>query len=190
MNLSEPARRLRLPGYLVMAAMTIVQVVDVGIRAWPFRVHSPAWRLGVVGFAANAVGTPMLTFLVILAIAVVAGDRGVAYLIASLSALGAAFCLLATGVFALDAMQLKGQVQASLSHQYDVASFWLVARVLIAALVFIVIGITSYRLAKTVRRDMPRQAVKGSGSLVVGASRPGAPSPTAPQRSIGTERGS
>jgi len=63
MSLSESARRLRVPGYLVMAAITIVQVVDVGIRAWPFRLHSPAWRLGVIGFAANAVGTPMLALL-------------------------------------------------------------------------------------------------------------------------------
>jgi hypothetical protein len=41
----------------------------------------------------------MLAFLVILAIAVAAGDRGVAYLVATLSALAAALCVLATGVF-------------------------------------------------------------------------------------------
>jgi len=94
MSLSESARRLRVPGYLVMAAITIVQVVDVGIRAWPFRLHSPAWRLGVIGFAANAVGTPMLALLAILAIAVGVGDRGITYLVASLSAIAGALCLL------------------------------------------------------------------------------------------------
>jgi hypothetical protein len=189
MNPSESARRLRVPGYLVMAAMTVVQVADVVIRAWPFRVHSPAWRLGAIGFAANAVGTPMLTFLVILAIAVAMGDRGVAYLVSSLSALSAALCLLATGVFALDALQMRGQAPANLSHQYDVASFWLVIRVLIAALVFMVIGVTSLRVAKGVRRETPRTGATGTGSPLVVGSRPGAPSPAGPQRSIGGERG-
>ena len=188
MSLSESARRLRVPGYLVMAAITIVQVVDVGIRAWPFRLHSPAWRLGVIGFAANAVGTPMLALLAILAIAVGVGDRGITYLVASLSAIAAALCLLGTGVFALDALQMKSQIQASLSHQYDMASYWLVIRVMIAALVFAVIGVTAFRVAKTVRRDAPRQAVKGGGSLVVGSSRPGAASPVVPQRGVGTDR--
>ena len=188
MNVSESARRLRAPAYFVMAATTFVQITDVAIRAWPFRMHSPAWRLGVIGFAANAVGTPMLAFLVILAIAVAAGDRGVAYLIATLSALAAALCLLATGVFALDAMQMKGQVSASLAQQYDMASYWLVIRILISALVFAVIGISALRVAKVVRRDLPRTPAKGSGALVVGSTRPGVASPVVPQRSIGTDR--
>jgi hypothetical protein len=166
-----------------MATMTIVQLIDVVIRAMPFRVQSPAWRLGVVGLAANAVGTPMLAFLVILAIAVVAGDRGVVYLVAVLSALGAALCLLATGVFALDALEMKAQVQAGLSRQYDIASLWLVARVVIAAGIFLVFGISAFRVAKTVRRESPRPTVKGSGSLVVGMN-----SPSTAQRGVGAER--
>jgi hypothetical protein len=185
MTVPESARRLRWPGYLVMASTTIVQVLDVGIRAWPFRIHSPAWRLGVVGFAANAVGTPMLAFLVILAIAVFSGDRGVTYFISALSGLAAVLCLFAIGVFGLDAMQMKGQVQASLSHQYDVASFWLVIRVLISAIMFAVLAVSALRVGKTVRREAIRTPVKGA-PLVVGPSRSG--SPASPQRSVGTER--
>jgi len=182
MNPTESVRRLRILGYLVMTTMTVVQLIDVVIRAMPFRIHSPAWRLGVVGLAANAVGTPMLAFLVILAIAVVAGDRGVVYLIAVLSALSAALCLLATGVFGLDALQMKAQVQAGLSRQYDIASFWLAARVVIAAVIFLVFGVSAFRMAKTVRRELPRPAVRGTGSLVVGMS------PSSAQRGIGAER--
>jgi hypothetical protein len=180
---------LRIPGYLVMAATTIVQLVDVGIRAWPFRIHSPAWRLGVVGFAANAVSTPMLALLVILAIAVAVGDKGITYLVSALATFTAALCLLAIGVFALDALQMKGQIEANLSHQYDVASYWLVIRVLIAGLVFIVIGVSAFRVGKTVRRDLPRATPKGGSPLVVGSSRPGSPSPVVPQRGVGTDRG-
>ena len=188
MSNSESVRRLRIPGYLVMAATTIVQLVDVGIRAWPFRVHSPAWRLGVIGFAANAVGTSMLALLVILAIAVAVGDKGVTYLVSSLAAFAGVLCLLATGVFALDALQMKGQIQASLSHQYDLASYWLVIRVLIAALVFIVIAVSAFSVGKTVRRDAARPTVKGGSPLVVGSSRPGSPSPVGPHRGVGTDR--
>jgi hypothetical protein len=183
MNQSESLRRLRILGYLVMATMTLVQIIDVVIRAMPFRIQSPAWRLGVVGLAANAVGTPMLAFLVILAIAVWAGDRGVVYLMAVLSALAAVLCLLATGTFALDALQMKSQVQAGFARQYDIASFWLAARVVVAAGVFLVFGVSAFRMAKTVRRELPKPAVRGSGSLVVGMN-----SPASTQRGIGAER--
>ena len=183
MNPSESVRRLRILGYLVMTTMTIVQLIDVVIRAMPFRVQSPAWRLGVVGLAANAVGTPMLSFLVILAIAVWAGDRGVVYLMAVLSALAAVLCVLATGTFALDALQMKSQVQLGLARQYDIASFWLAARVVIAAVIFLVFGISAFRMAKTVRRELPRSAVRGSGALVVVIN-----SPAAAQRGVGAER--
>jgi len=166
-----------------MTTMTIVQLIDVVIRSMPFRVESPAWRLGVVGLAANAVGTPMLAFLIILAIAVVTGDRRTVKIIAALSAIGAVLCLLATGLFGLDALQMKSTVQAGLSRQYDIASFWLAARVLIAAGIFLVYAISAVRVAKAVRRDSPRSGVKGAGSLVVGIN-----SPASSQRGVGAER--
>jgi len=186
MTPSESARRLRIPGYLIMWVVTIVQLVDVVIRAVPFRIHSPAWRLGVIGLAANAVGTTMVSFLVILGIAVVAGDRGVAMLLAVLSSAAAVFCLLATGIFALDALQMRGQALPNLSHQYDLSSFWLVARVLVSVLIFGILAVSAFRIAKTLRRDVSRASVKGGAPLVVGRS---APSPAAGQRSVTPERG-
>jgi hypothetical protein len=189
MTPSESARRLRIPGYLIMWTVTIVQLVDVVIRAWPFRIHSPAWRLGVIGFAANAVGTTMISFLVILGIAVAVGDRGVSMLVAAVSAVAAVLCLLATGIFTLDALQMKGQVDPNLSHQYDLSSFWLVARVLVAVLIFGILAMSAFRISKALRREIPRTNVKGGAPLVVGTARSAAPSPAAGQRSVGAERG-
>ena len=56
MNPSESVRRLRILGYLVMTTMTVVQLIDVVIRAMPFRIQSPAWRLGVVGLGGERGG--------------------------------------------------------------------------------------------------------------------------------------
>jgi len=185
---SDSARRLRIPAYLIMATTTVIQLVDVAVRAWPFRLHSPAWRLGVIGFAANAVGTSMLALLVILAIAIAVGDRGVAYVTAGVSALAGALCVVITAVFALDAVQMKTQVQANLAGQYDMASAWLVVRLVIGAVMLLLLAVSGFRIAKTVRRETPRSGVKGSGSLVVGATRPGITSPAAPQRTVGIDR--
>jgi hypothetical protein len=172
-----------------MAMTTVIQLVDVAIRAWPFRLHSPAWRLGVIGFAANAVGTTMLALLVILAIAIAVGDRGVAYVAAGVSALAGALCLVIAVVFSLDAVQMKTQVQANLANQYDMASVWLVVRMVIGAMMLLLLAVSGFRIAKTVRREAPRSSMKGSGSLVVGTARPGTSSPASSQHTVGIERG-
>jgi hypothetical protein len=139
--------------------------------------------LGVIGFAANAVGAPMLALLVILAIAIAVGDNVTCRL--SLATLRDTVpprdrCV------RLDASD-EGSI-GSLSHQYDLASYWLVIRVLIAALVFIVIGVSAFRVGKTVRRDAGRPTVKGGSPLVVGSSRSGSPSPVGPHRGVGADR--
>jgi len=96
--------------------------------------------------------------------------------------------LVITAVFSLDAVQMKTQVQANLANQYDMASAWLVVRMVIGATMLLLLAISGFRIAKTVRRETPRSSAKGSGSLVVGAARAGAPSPASAQRTVGIER--
>lgn len=130
----------------------------------------------------------MLVLLVILAIAIALGDRGVAYIAAGISALAGALCLALTVVFSLDAVQMKTQVAANLAPQYDIASAWLVVRMVIGATMLLLLAVSGFRAAKTLRREFPRSSGKGSGALVIGAARPGTASPTSPQRTIGIER--
>lgn len=171
------ARSLRLPGYLVMAMLMVFSIVEVGVRSAPFRLHSPAWRLEMIGGGAGAIGTVVLGLFVIYAIAMAADDRPTAYIVSSLSSLAAALCVIAIGVFALDAIQVKAQVQTSLAHGYDIGTVWVVVRIAIAAAILAVIAVSSIRAARNARREAsprtsgPRASVlvttpRGSGAAV------------------------
>jgi hypothetical protein len=179
------ARSLRLPGYLVMAMLMVFSAGEVGVRSSPFRVHSPAWRLELIGSGAGAMGTVVLGLFVIYAIAAAADDRPTAYIVSSLSSLAAALCVIAIGVFSLDAIQVKTQVQSSLAHGYDVGTVWVAVRLAIAAIVLAVIAVSSIRAARSARREAsprtsgPRAAVlvttpRGAGAAV-SPGPPGAP---------------
>jgi hypothetical protein len=166
--LSIPAaRRLRVPGYLAMATMIIQQLVELYLRVSPARVHSPAWRLTLIGNFSSAAGGAILGLFVIFAIAVAAEDQGVSYLVSSVSGAAVAACIGAMGMFGLDALQMKNQVQSSLSSSYDVASVWVVAKLVMSAIVFAVLAVSAFRAAKTTRRVAAApQGTKGPAVLV------------------------
>jgi len=112
-----------------MATMIVMPLLELYIRAAPFRIHSPAWRLSLVGNISGAISAPILGLFLMFAIAVVAEDKGVTYLVSSLSGLAAVACLGVTGLFALDALQMRNQVQASLAESYGLTSSWIAAKV-------------------------------------------------------------
>lgn len=160
-------RRLRVPGYLVMALLGIVTFAEIGVAAWPFRIHDVSWRLAVAGATSGGAGTALLAIFFALLIAVVADDRGVIWLVSILCALAALFCIIGGGVFALDALQMKGQVKPELVSRYDAALVWGLIKIILAGIVFIGVGISAFRTAI----GMGRSAVtagKGASMLVTG----------------------
>ena len=160
------ARRVRIPGYLIMATMLIGPIVDLWIRSSPMRIHSPAWRLGLLSAGASTIAMPLLALFVMFAIAAAAEDRGVSYLVSSLAAAAAGLCVLAAGVFILDALQMKGQVQANLADNYSVGTAWVAIRLLVSAAIFLVLAVSAFRTAGSAsRRTAAPQAVKAPGVL-------------------------
>lgn len=187
-SLASSARRLRAPGYLIIGTLTLLQLIEIEVRSWPFRMHSPAWRLGFVGTAAGAIGTPLLGLLLILAIAVASDDRAAAYAVSLVSWLATALCVAALGVFALDALQVKNDVGASLAGQYDVGSSWVAVRMVLATVLFIVLGVSAWRAAKTAERHRALQEPVGRSALLVSPVRPTTPASPVAQSGVKLER--
>jgi hypothetical protein len=154
-----------------MVLMIVQPLLDLYIRASPFRIHSPAWRLSLIGNAAGAISAPILGLFLMLAIAVAAEDKGVSYAISSLSAAAAVFCVAATGLFALDALQMKNQVQANLSDSYGLASAWIALKLILSVIALAVIAISALRGAQGSKRSAT-QAGKSSSVLVGAGGRP------------------
>jgi len=162
-----------------MATMIVMPLLELYIRAAPFRIHSPAWRLSLVGNISGAISAPLLGLFLMFAIAVAAEDKGVAYLVSSLSGLAAVACLGITGLFALDALQMRNEVQASLAESYGLTSAWIAAKLIVSVIALVVLAISALRAAQGVRRSA-QTTVKSSSVLVAGAGRPGiAPRTTA-----------
>ena len=163
------ARRLRLPCYMITATLIVLQIIDVGVRTWPFRVHSPVWRLGFISASAGAAGagTPLIGLLIVFAIAVATDDEAAAYVVALVSALAAVLCVAGAGVFSLDALQVRNEVRSGLAGQYEVGSMWVAVRVLVTAVLFVVLMMGAWRAAKAAARHRALEEPIGRGSLLV-----------------------
>jgi hypothetical protein len=158
-----------------MASMLLIPVVELLIRSSPMRIHSPAWRLGVISTAATVAGSPLLALLVMFAIALAAEERAVVAVVSAISGAAAVLCVLATGLFALDALQMKGDVRADLADSYGVGSTWVVIRLVATAIMFAVLAISAFRSASTRRVTTVAQSPKGGAAVLVSGARPPAP---------------
>jgi len=173
-------RNLRVPGYLILAMTALEPITELLLRAAPFRLHSPTWRLAVITGGAGAAVTALLALFLMLAVATAAEDRGIAYLVSSVSGLCAALCLLAAGAFGLDALQAKNDMEAALTDRYDVGSVWIVVRILIAGILFITLAVYAMRIARLVRFVPERRVGTRSSVLINTPPRPTTPTTSAP----------
>jgi chromate transport protein ChrA len=119
------------------------------------------------------------------AIAAVADDRVVEYLVAGLAAAAAVICGGAATLFSLDALQMKGQVSAAAASQYDIGSMWVVARLLVVAVLFIVLAASSMRTARSAPHKPSAVFGRGGGQVLIRTTPPG----TTAQRGVDVEGG-
>jgi len=165
----EILRRLRVPGYVVASLIILVPVIESIAGAWPFQIGGAAWRLTAIGTAAGVVGTPILGLFLMLILATMSGQRGVLWLISSSCILGGALCLAGSGVFALDAVQLRSQVRIAVAGRYNIASAWTVVKLWLSSATLLVLGVSSYQTADTIRRRLTTRIQK-NGSLTLQTS--------------------
>jgi len=158
-----------------MATIIVMPFVDLAIRTWPFRMHSAAWRIGFLGGGAALVVTPLLALYLVFAIAAVADDRLIEYLVCTLAAMGTVLCLGAAAFFALDVIQMKGQVSSAAASQYDIGSMWVIARLVVVAVLFSVLALSSMRAARNAPRKPAVAGGRISGQMLIRTTPPGTP---------------
>src|SRR4051812_25754232 len=73
----DSLRRLRLPAYLIFAVTSIFPLIDLVLTVLPAHPGTVMWRFGSVGLLSSAIGAPLLVLVLIFAVALWAGDRGV-----------------------------------------------------------------------------------------------------------------
>jgi hypothetical protein len=156
------AQRLRLPGYAIMTMLIVSQLVDVTVRSSPFRLHSPAWRLGYLSATAGESNILLVALFLMSMIAAVAEDAIANYAIAAVSWVLSLVFLVAIVFFGLDVLQFRGQVPGALAEQYGRGSIWIGLRLAIAVGLLILLGVTALRIARTSHRSAGAGAPDGS----------------------------
>jgi branched-subunit amino acid transport protein AzlD len=172
----ERFRFVRGAGYFVAFTTLATELVELILRSWPFRIHSPAWRLGFVGGMSGVVMAALLMLLVVFAIANFADDRITTLIVSAISFVSAVIYVFAAGMFGLDVLQMRNQVQMSVAQQYDVTSAWMLIRVLLGVVGFLILAIATLRSVQAAKKVAPRRTPTG-GNFIVGTSRP----PTVPK---------
>jgi hypothetical protein len=176
---TEILRRLRIPGYLVLALLAGLPILELGANAWPPQLHLAAWRFTAAGAAAASSVNTLLGLFVISVIAVASGDRAVVLFVAIASAFATALCLVGAGMLPLDALQLRSQVPADRLTRFNLAWCLALFRVLATMVVFLVLSINAFRASKSMGSAGAARGKPRANSLVVKATASrGTPTPS------------
>jgi len=147
---------MRGAAYIIAVLLIMVPLVETVFAALPMHLHEPPWRLGAINALAGAVGLPLVGLFLCFAVALITSDRLVLWLVSGFCAVAGALCLLGTGAFALDAVQMHGQVRAGLGSKYWIASGWAVFKISFCALAFLTLSVRSAGGARIGRRSTQR----------------------------------
>jgi hypothetical protein len=158
--------RLRLPGYLLAALLCLQPIIEVSTSAWPPHLGVYGWRFGYLASLSSAFLIPLLGLVLAYLIALQVGDRGVAMAVGALGVLAALCCVAAAGVFALDALQMRVQVRADQVSRFNVNAAWAAAKLVIAALASLVLGVSAIRAGGAMRVE-ERVSRPKAGPLIV-----------------------
>ena len=149
---------MRGAAYAIGVLIIMVPLVETAFAVLPVRLHEPPWRLGAVNAFAGAVGLPLVGLFLCFAVALVSADRLVLWLVSGFCAISAVLCVVGAGSFALDALQMHGQVRAGLTTKYSIASGWAVFKISFCGLAFLMLAVGSRAATRAVRRDPSRSS--------------------------------
>ena len=152
------ARRLRIAGYFLALFVGVSSISDIIVSTWPVSVHDARWRVGATTLITSAAPVNLLVIFVCIAIAFLAGDRRVLWLIGGLCAVASVAFLGLSAELALDLLQIRHKVRADLVSNYDVTMALGELRLLLASALSFVLSVAAFR----VRRHAGRVVVEAA----------------------------
>jgi hypothetical protein len=166
---SDLLRRVRVPVYLVAALVTVITLAEITVAIWPFQFGNVSWRISVTGVSAGAVGMLLLVWVASLAVAIAERERGVIWLVFVLSAFVAVFAAGGVAIFALDGLQVRGQVKPEMLDRYNLGFAWGGLKVILDGLAALGVAISAFRTGRLIGGQ---ERTDRGAALLVKSSRP------------------
>jgi hypothetical protein len=152
-SLSSPlAKRLRVPGYLLLGFMALLPLLDFSISAGPARPAQVAWRFSTFGQFSSSAAAPLIALLLLYAIAFACTDRRVLYVTAALSAVYAVLLLGAALSFPLDALEMRTRVPPAAQSRFMMASLAASIRLVAYAIGAVALTVSQARSARILKK--------------------------------------
>jgi hypothetical protein len=136
------------PGYSVGALLVLTPVLDNAISVWPLRLGEVAWRFGAVGLFSRTLVSPLLGLLLLLAVSLLAEHRVFTRIIAIISLVAAAKTVIVLGLFALDAVEMRAQIDAGALRAFDLATVSAAFRYVLFLVVTLVFAASAWEASK------------------------------------------
>ena len=162
-------RRLRVPGYLILAIALVFPLADLLVQTMPLKPSQVVWRFGTMGLLSSAVSAPILVLFMIYVLALMAGDRKVVLTVVAISAVFALVLLAGSGAFALDALQMKRRVAAAAQARFTLATAQAMMKLLLQGLASVVLAVSALVTVRGTKVAAPRAERPSGPNLIVGS---------------------
>jgi len=155
--------------YALGMLMIVIPFTEVLLSVLPLRPGATSWRFGTTGVLSQAFMTPLLGATVIVVVAATLGHRRTLLTVSIVSALVAVITLAATGLFALDIIEMRSQVREEVKRAFDFSSILAVIKLIVATVVLSLLSSGARRTTRELRSS-PRSR-SASPPLVVSGDR-------------------
>jgi len=158
-------RRFAVPGYIVAVAFMVLPVFDQVMQLVPtLHIHEAGWRFGALGLLSNILLLPLLGMTLAFALSAIFEYRKWQRGLSIVAVVGIVLVVIAMGVFALDAIQVRSLMRAERLSAWTVATLTATAKYLLAAVTlafFAKAGFAASTPSKTSAKDRAAGLVVG-----------------------------
>lgn len=116
-------RRFAAPSYIATFSLMLFPLFDQVMQLVPTaKFHDPRWRFGAMGLLSNIFVLPVFSLMVVLLLASFYDDRVLQRVVSLLALVTSVVLLVLTGLFALDSIQVRGQMRPQAMSSWAVAT--------------------------------------------------------------------
>jgi hypothetical protein len=155
--------------YLVAITLVMYPILDTVLAVWPLRPGETTWRFGATGLLSRTLMTMSLGLLLTMVIALVAGHRMALRAAAVVSAVAAVTLLILSGLFMLDAIQTRVNVNEQAVTAFYVASAVALIKTVLGAALAAGLAVGGWRSQLARGQAAPAAGRKQTTPLIVAA---------------------